>query len=152
VARGGHSRWKPGESGNPSGRRTGTVLAQTQVRKMIEEASVDIIRRQIELAREGNPFIAKFLIERVLPAARSAPINAPVQIEGTPVQQAERVTELLAGGEITLEEGAALLSAIAATQNIREATELAQRVDEIEAKLAALTSGSPVKESGGGDA
>jgi hypothetical protein len=108
---------------------------------MIENASLEIIEKQIELAKKGNPLIARFLLERIIPSARSAPIGAPLALKGSPTEQAERVVSLLADGKLTLEEAAALLSAIAATQSIRDATELADRVAEIEARLAALDHG-----------
>jgi Family of unknown function (DUF5681) len=140
--------WKKGQSGNPSGRRKGTVLAQTAVRKMIEEAAPAIIAKQIEFAKKGNPFIAKFLLERIVPPAKSTPIAMPVELDGaTPTQQAERVTHMLARGELTIEDGAALLSAIAATQAIKDSSELAERIKEIEQQLARLTAGGKPSES-----
>jgi Family of unknown function (DUF5681) len=142
MARGGNTRWPPGQSGNPSGRRKGTVLAATAVRKLIEDASVEIIEKQIALAKKGSPLVARFLLEKILPAARSAPITAPVQLDGSPTEQAEQIVALLASGEIPTEEGAALLNAIAATQSIKDASELQRRLAEIEAKLAALSGGA----------
>jgi hypothetical protein len=143
MARGGHTRWQKGQSGNISGRRKGTVLAQTAVRKMIEEASADIVAKQIEHAKKGSPLVAKFLLEKILPPARSAPISAPVELEGTPAEQAEQIVGMLASGEIATGEGVALLNAIAASQAIAGNEELAERLGRIEAKLAALTGSAP---------
>jgi hypothetical protein len=129
-------------SGNPAGRPKGTVLAATAVRRMIEEALPEIIAKQIEIAKRGNTLVARTLLEKILPAARSAPISGSVPLDGTPTEQAERVASLMANGQITLEEGAALISAVAATQSIRDASELQRRLAEIETKLAALSGGA----------
>lgn len=129
-------------SGNPAGRPKGTVLAATAVRRMIEEAVPEIIAKQIEIAKRGNTLVARTLLEKVLPAARSAPIYGSVPLDGTPVEQAERIASLMANGQIALDEGASLIAAVAATQSIKDASELQRRLGDIETKLAALSGGA----------
>src|SRR6185437_9210144 len=140
MSRGGHTRWQSGQSGNPSGRRKGTVLAMTKIKQMIEEAGPEIVEKQIAIAKRGNPIVARFLLEKILPAARSAPIAAPVELEGTAAEKAERIVDLMSAGSLTLEEGAAMMSALASLQTIRDASEIGERLAEIESRLTALTS------------
>jgi uncharacterized protein DUF5681 len=143
MARGGHTRWQPGQSGNPSGRRKGTVLAMTRVKKMIEDASPEILERQIALAKRGNPLVARYLIERLVPIARSAPIETPIALPENPADQADAILAALAAGDITQESAQSLLNAVRICQEVRDAGELASRLAEIERRLGVLTGEPP---------
>jgi hypothetical protein len=138
MARGGHTRWKPGESGNASGRTKGTVLLQSKLRQELEAAAPEAIKKLLELAKKGNVIALRLVIEKLLPTPRSAPVSTPVQLEGTAIERAEQVVASMADGSLTLEEGAALMSAIANAQTIRDSSETQERLADIEAKLAAL--------------
>jgi hypothetical protein len=142
VAQGNKSSWRPGQSGNPSGKRRGTVLAQTRIKKMIEVASAEIIEKQIALARRGHPIVARFLLERLIPVAKSSPIEGNVDLTGTPAEQAQAILTALAAREMTQDDAHSLLQAIHTAQEIADAQELRQKLADIEAKLDALTAGA----------
>jgi hypothetical protein len=118
-------------------------LAQTRIRRLIENASEDILKTQLEHAKRGNPLVARFLLERIIPAARATAVSSPLRLDGlSPGEQAEAVRNALAGGSLTTEEAGALLDAIRLTQEIRDNGEQRARIVELETKLAALTGGS----------
>jgi hypothetical protein len=99
------------------------------------------------IGADGSPrqpprIVARFLLEKILPAARSAPVAAPVELEGTAAERAEQIVDLLSAGSLTLEEGAAMMSALASLQNIRDAAQIGERLSEIEARLATLAGGA----------
>jgi hypothetical protein len=139
-----NGRFVPGGgSGNPSGRSIGAVLLQVQLRKELEAVAPDAIKRLGELVKKGNLIAIKFIVERTIPAPRSGPIAAPVTLEGTAVEQAERIISEMSGGAISMEDGLALMSALANAQRVRESAELHERLAAIEQCLAALTGDNP---------
>jgi hypothetical protein len=136
-------RWKPGESGNPRGRKPGFTLLQTRLRKELEEAAPAAIKRLLELAARGNIIALRLVVEKVLPTPRSAPVSIPVEIDGMPpAEQAARALSAMAAGQLTVEESGELIRAISATQNIKIQDEVMRRLAEIETKLASLVGAS----------
>lgn len=140
----GKGGFKPGQSGNPAGRPRGAVSAAVRLRREIEANGDDILRKQIERAKQGNPYIAKFLLELILPRAKTLPLREPIALEGDLPQQAETVKRMLAEGSVSLDEAASLIEVIGGVQAITDRAALAQRVAELEAKLAALTGPAPL--------
>jgi hypothetical protein len=143
TARDHQGRYLKGRSGNPGGRMRGAILAQTVLRQELETHAPEIIRRQIEIARRGNPLVARFLLERLIPIAKSAPIETPIDLEGTPAEQAETILAALAAGKITMDSAQALLHALRLCQEIKDARELSSRLAEIERRLCVLTGEPP---------
>ncbi|MGO8915389.1 MAG: DUF5681 domain-containing protein [Stellaceae bacterium] len=136
-------RFRPGASGNPAGRSRGQALVQVQLRKELEKLAPTAIEHLARLVAKGNIIGLRLVLERVLPPPKSGPIAAPLQIDGmTPPEQAAHVVAAMAAGSITLEDALALMSALAGAQRINDSAELAERIREIEARLAALTGGS----------
>lgn len=62
--------WKPGTSGNPTGRKPGDA-AITRARKIIAAELPAIIRQLATMAKAGDVAAAKILIDRLLPPARA---------------------------------------------------------------------------------
>jgi hypothetical protein len=58
--------WKPGQSGNPSGRPPGSSESG-RLRAAISEHLPEIIDQLVEKARGGDIQAARLLLERVLP-------------------------------------------------------------------------------------
>jgi hypothetical protein len=143
MSRGGATRWRKGQSGNPLGVRRRSATTQQKIRKMIEDASEEIVSRQITLAVKGHPLVAKVLLGKVLPdaSAKSSPIEAPIELKGTPTERAEAILTALAAGELSQDSATVLLQAVRITQEIADAAELGQRLSQIEERLAALASG-----------
>jgi hypothetical protein len=142
MARGGATRWRKGQSGNPLGLKRHSALTVSKIRKMIEGAADAIVLRQIELAKKGHPLVARALLAKILPDAKSAPIESPIALTGSLADRAEAILAGLAAGELSQDSAAALMSAVRATQEISDASELRQRLVEIENTLAKLTAGT----------
>jgi hypothetical protein len=121
---------------------------------MIEAASAEIIEKQIALARRGHAGVARFLLERIVPIAKSSPIEGSLNLKGSPADQARAVLVALAAAEISHDDATTLLHAIRSVQEISDATEIKDRLEEIEKTLAALTAATSGKPSvdGGEDA
>jgi len=82
------SKFVKGESGNPAGRPPGSKSFQAQLRTALEEHGEEILEKLIERAKKGESTSGRFLIERLMPAMKSAPVQVPLQLEGSPVDQA----------------------------------------------------------------
>jgi hypothetical protein len=128
-------QWEKGQSGNPAGRPVGSKNAQTDLREALEAHGKAILDQLVEKAKAGDQTTARFLLKRLLPGARSAPIQVPIQLEGTAVEQAEQVKNALAESRLTLEEAQALLAAIHSVELTREAAEISERVGKLEEML-----------------
>src|SRR5215208_2170891 len=69
-----------GRSGNPAGRERGSKNLVTRALASVSEADAEaIIRKGLELAREGNPTLLKWCLHHIAPAQTSRPthFNAP---------------------------------------------------------------------------
>ena len=111
---------------------------QTQLRAALEEHGEEILEKLIERAKKGEPTSGRFLIERLMPAMKSTPVQVPLRLEGSPLEQAEQIKSALAEGLLTLDEARTLLDALRTVEVVRTATELSDRVSKTEAKVALL--------------
>jgi hypothetical protein len=142
-------RFLPGSgSANPGGRPKGQVLLQTRLREQLESLAPNAIEHLGKMVKRGNVIAIRLLVEKLIPTPKSGPVAAPIYLEGSAVEQAERVVAAMSAGSITLEDGIALMSAITGAQRIRDSAALADRVSEIEARLAALTGATPPAQLG----
>ena len=133
------TRFKPGQSGNPSGRPKGsrhrvTLLAE----QMVDGAAEEIVGKVIEHAKLGDPIALKMLMDRILPVRKERPtqfelppINAPTDL---PTAFAA-ISSAVADGEITLAEGAEASRLVENYARAVEVTELAARIDALEKKV-----------------
>ena len=127
-------RWKPGESGNPKGRRPGTGEV-AKLRASIANDLPEIIDRLVEQAKGGDASAARLLLERVLPALK--PIDEPVLLkipDGSLTEQGRAVVTAMADGGLTPSQGAAMLGAIGTLGKLVETDELLRRIEALEKK------------------
>src|SRR5258708_3728746 len=66
--------FKPGESGNPIGRPSGSKNKRTQLVKFLEPYAEELIIKAVELARGGDVNALRLCIERLVPKANHEPI------------------------------------------------------------------------------
>ncbi len=128
-------QWKPGQSGNPSGKPPGCGQV-TKLRAAIAEHIPDILERLIEQAKSGDTQAARLLIERALPALKAIelPIVLP-PMAGTIVDQAKQVLASATDGALSPSEANALLAGLGVIGKLTETGELLQRIEKIEAAL-----------------
>ena len=142
------SKYTKGQSGNPAGRPPGSKSFQTQLRAALEEHGPEILEKLIERAKKGEPTSGRFLIERLLPAMKSSPVQVPLRLEGSPLDQAEQIKNALAEGLLT-RRARTLLYALQTVEVVRAASVLSDRVSKIGAKLALLQSAPAARDSHG---
>lgn len=129
-------RWKPGQSGNPTGRRPGTGEV-AKIRAAIADRVPELLSKLMAQALEGDTSAARLLLERAI-----APLKAAEQPQaltlpgGTLTEQGRAVLASVAAGELAPGQGAALLGALGTLARVAEVDELAARIAALEEKNA----------------
>jgi hypothetical protein len=130
-------RWRPGESGNPAGRRPGTGSVQ-QLRQAIEDSLPAIINCLADKAKAGDVGAARLLLERTIPALR--PLEAPqaLQIDADDLSgQAKEIVALAASGEVSVTQATQLVTALGTVGKLIEVDELERRIQILEKSIEA---------------
>lgn len=137
--RGSGRQFKPGQSGNPSGRPAGSRNATTlAVEALMEGQAEAITQRVVNAALEGDMVAVRLVMDRVAPARKSRPIQIDLPDVGDArgVAQAQAaVVASVAGGDITPDEGMALSGLLEARRKAIETEELAARLQHLEAAV-----------------
>lgn len=123
--------FRPGESGNPSGRPPGVGPA-AKLRAALAEREAEIVEAVIQAALAGDTAAAKLVLDRVCPPLR--PESAPVRLtlpEGDLAGQGRAVLRAVAAGRIGIHEGSALLATVGALARVVETGELAARIEAL---------------------
>lgn len=128
------SLWKPGQSGNPDGKKPGTGLA-TKLRAAIEKDIPAIIDTLVIAAKGGDVAASRLLIERVFPAMKPIEMPAPMNMPaGSLADQGRAVVAAAGSGELAPGQAAQLLSGLGALAKIIETDELERRIAALESK------------------
>lgn len=130
-------RWKPGESGNPAGRKPGTG-AVAKLRAGIAKEIPAILARLKTEALGGDVSAARLLLERVIAPVKATEEAAPLALQGeTLTEQGQSVMTAVARGEIAPSQAAALLASLGALAKLQEADELKRRIEALEQRYEA---------------
>jgi len=135
-------RGKPFEKGNranPNGRPQGsrnkaTILAQN----LLDGETEELVRKCVEMALAGDGTAMRICIERLIPPRKDRPVNIDLPrmscVDDT-VRAMAVISSGVAGGEITPSEGQILSGMVENYRKAIEATELEQRIGELEKKV-----------------
>ncbi|NVZ11361.1 hypothetical protein HW932_19100 [Allochromatium humboldtianum] len=131
------AKFTPGTSGNPAGKKPGTVSKATRLRQSIEQHVPEILESLVTSAKSGDTAAAKLLLDRALPALRPTDQPVSLPIGGADLAQDGRVVLAAAGaGELTPETAAKLLQGLGSLARVVETAELVERLERLEAKYA----------------
>ena len=131
-ARDAKGRWKPGQSGNPSGPKPGaSCRALLMAREWAEEKGLPLL---MEAAEDGDMDAIKLLVQLGMP--RTKAVSIPVALPGGP----DGVLAALEAGTIAPDEAKVVMDVHLGRAKIRE-------VEELEQRLAALERAVQEKES-----
>ena len=130
------SRWKPGQSGNPSGRPRGRGDVAA-IRASLAECLPNILDNLAKAAVAGDMQATRILLDRVLPPLRA--VESPVFVDfpkaGSLTAKAEAVLTAAASGEIGASQAAQMIASLGTTARIIEAEELERRIAALEAAI-----------------
>lgn len=134
------TRFKPGQSGNPNGRRAGSRSKVLTALDALGEGEAEaIVSAMIGKAKDGDAVAARTILERVWPARKGARLEFDLpevtKAEDLPAAVAA-VTRQVADGEISPDEGTAIVALLEAHRKAIETSDLAERVAALEERLA----------------
>ena len=133
------ARYKPGQSGNPSGRPKGSGKS-AKLRALLEPHAPELVQKAMELALEGDTTALRLCLERLVPPLKGRDETIKVQgLQGccSLVEQGQVLIDAMAGGVATPREVATMMQAVAAQAKIIELEELEKRVAMLEASQVA---------------
>jgi hypothetical protein len=130
-------RGRPFTKGN-GGRKPGAKNRTTQVAAaLLAGEEQELVRKAVEVAKAGDVTMLKFLLGRILPRERTIKIDLPHAVYGDedPVEAIAAMLRAVAEGVISPSEGAALVTMMESYRRAAEDSELAKRMDDLEAAL-----------------
>ena len=133
-------KFKPGQSGNPSGRPKGVQDRRVALRELFNPYAADLISTVVNLAKSGDVGALRICIDRLIPPVKEDPISARLpKITGaedcTKAQAA--VLNDVAAGEMLPGEGQVMSALIENQRRAYETTDLNKRMEAIEQQLTA---------------
>src|SRR5437660_691125 len=99
--------FEKGTSGNPGGRPKGSRNKSTVMcMNLLDGAGEDVMKRAIELAKEGNPVAMRLCVDRLIPRGQRPVLIDMAKLEKASdlAQAARDVVQAAADGGITLTE------------------------------------------------
>lgn len=130
--------WKPGQSGNPAGKKPGSRnKATVMVMKLMEDGAKDIAGAVVKAAKDGDMVAARIVIERLAPPLRERPVSIDLPstetVEGVSNAQ-QAIIEAVACGDLLPGEGTTLTGIVENRRRALETLELEARIAKLEEK------------------
>ena len=125
-------RYLKGRSGNPTGRKQGSVDKRTKYRQAFAANADALIAVVVKQALEGDTTAQRLCLERVTPPLKA--VDSPVALPtGESLSDQGRIVlQAVANGDITPNEGEAVFRNLTAQARITELSELEQRIEALE--------------------
>lgn len=130
------TKFKPGQSGNPKGRPKDKTPA-TLLRKSIADDMPDIVKKLVELAKEGDIQAAKVLLDRICPPLKPQALPVTIGTGATLSETGGNVVTATLNGTIPPDIGAMLIRALAEQGKLIELQDMADRLQRLEKLLEA---------------
>lgn len=132
------SRFKPGQSGNPSGRPQGSRNKATLALEALMEGQAEALtQKAIDTALEGDMAALRLCMERIYPPRKSRTVSLDLPAVETAAGIADAysvVTAALGEGDISPDEANTIASVLEARRKALETAELEKRIEALEAK------------------
>jgi hypothetical protein len=132
------NRFRPGVSGNPSGRPKGARNKTTEFAADLLHGDAEaIMSKVVTMAKDGHPMALKLCIERMMPVRTSKDRSVEFDVGqiGKVQDLAACAAEIFRGataGELSLGEASEMMKLVEAHRRVIETTELAVRLEVLE--------------------
>ena len=131
--------FKPGQSGNLSGRPRGAT-SQLIIREALDSHGAGesgLLQSIIDSAMAGDVQAAALLVNRLYSPLKAVQPAEQFPLNGTTAtEKASSILDAIASGTLAPDIGRSLIDAVSSLLKIQEITELAQRLEAIETKIA----------------
>lgn len=107
--------FKKGKSGNPSGRPQGAISKRTQIAKLLEPHSEQLIAKVLELALAGDINALRLCMERLVPKPQREPlgIQLPKVIDDSNIDEIKNnILNAVFDGVISVDHGEKLINLV----------------------------------------
>lgn len=132
-------RWKPGQSGNPSGRPQGArAKALIAFDQLGEDSTKEIVEQVIAKAKGGDVMAIRTVLERTWPVRKGRKLTFELPEVKTAAELPGAIAAIsrqVAEGELTPDEGAMIVGLLESQRRAIETSELAARVAALEERL-----------------
>ena len=125
-------RFLKGRSGNPTGRKQGSVDKRTKYRLAFAANADALIAAVVKSALEGDTTAQRLCLERITPQLKAVDTVVTLPTGGSLYDQGGIVLQAVANGDITPNEGEAVFRNLTAQARITELSELEQRIEALE--------------------
>ena len=129
--------FKPGKSGNPSGRPKGARNKTTMAIEALLEGEADALtRKAIEMAKAGDGPALRMCLDRLAPPRKDAPVCfdlPPIKSVADAVEASSALLSAVAGGDVTPDEAARIMSLLTSHKLLVETGEFERRLEILEA-------------------
>ena len=137
------SQWKPGQSGNPKGRPKGECKRYQLFKQLVEPRTQELVNQALNIALSNDKDRTKILnafLERVLPSVIKDNILAPeIELsEGSLLEQATHIRNLVTDKHITPEQANALLAGVKTSAEIKYKEDLERDMLDMKAEIKEL--------------
>ncbi len=132
-ARAARGRFAKGNPGKPYGSRHRATQA---VQALLDGEAEALTRKAVDMAMGGDPTALRLCIERLSPPPKDAPVTFPLPSMDRAADAASAVAAVVAAvacGDLTPTQGERIAGIIEAWRRAIETTELAARVEALEA-------------------
>lgn len=134
-------KFEPGQSGNPTGKAKGTRHRTTLAMEALLEGEAEALtRKAIELALDGDGPALRLCMDRLYPPRKDRPVTfeMPAILTANDVRTATgAIVRAVAAGDLTPDEAGAVAGVIELHRRSIETSDIAARLDAIEARLQA---------------
>jgi hypothetical protein len=128
--------WKPGESGNPTGRPKGARNKSTLAAEALLEGEAEEITRQaIEQAKQGNMVAIRICLDRLIPPRKDRHVSfgLPAIDKATDAATASAaIVSAVSRGELTPSEAGELMKVVEGYARILQAVDYEARLEQLE--------------------
>jgi hypothetical protein len=128
--------WKPGQSGNPSGKPKGARHKVTQAAQILLDGQGEALTQKcIDLALDGDVVALRLCLERFIPARKDRPltIKLPAMKEaGDMVKVSAAIIRAVAQGALLPSEGEAMCRMVELHRRVIEVEEILSRLEALE--------------------
>jgi hypothetical protein len=137
------TQWKPGQSGNPGGRKKGECKKYQLFKQLVEPRTHELVNQALDIALSNDKDRTKVLtifLERVMPAVvKDNILNPEIELsEGTLVEQANHIRNLITDKHITPEQGSVLLAAVKTSAEIKYKEDLEKELEDLKSEFKAF--------------
>jgi hypothetical protein len=131
--------FKPGQSGNPSGRPKGSRNQVTlALESLLDGQAHALTQKAIDLALDGDLIALRICLDRILPVRKNRPIEfelPPIKIIADAPRAIGAITEAVARGEIAVADAADISRLVETFVRAIEASDLDKRLRALEEAL-----------------